>query len=240
MKEGESKAGPAVEVLRLVATLCGATALLVGGASTGSAQDVVRLDRLAESDTTGVAPGWSLREVGDAPMAEVQLEAVDGALALIMSADSAAGQAWMELDEPLDPATGTLSWEWSLAQGLQGTTLRDPDADDSAGRFFVVFGGGGLFGRPRIIFYTWGGDEAPDEAFLSHVSDRAGVVVVRNRSDSIGAWHTERRDAAADFRRVFGRDPDEIRAVGLMADTDQLGGRAEVRLRLIRWTKHGL
>lgn len=239
MNEGDSRATLPGRLLRLVVTLWGATAPLVGGATLASGQEAVRLDRLAESQaSSGVASGWRLRAVGDAPLAETRVERVDGALALILSADSAAGQAWMELDEPLDPGAGTLSWEWSLAQGLQGTSLRDPDRDDAAGRFFVVFGGAGLFGRPRIIFYSWGRDEAADEAFLSHVSDRAGVVVVRNGSDRVGDWHTERRDPAADFRRVFGRDPDEIRAVGLMADTDQLGGRAEVRLRVIRWAEH--
>ena len=74
-----------------------------------------------------------------------------------------------------------------------------------------------------------------DDAFLSHASNRFGVVVIRNGADSTGAWYTERRNPVADFRRVVGRDPDEIRAVGLMVDTDQLGGRAEVRLHTIRW-----
>ena len=230
-----------MRLLRPVVPLCVAPALLVAATGIASGQEVLRLDRFADARAkSGVGPGWNLRAVGDAPLAATRLEAVDGALALVISADSAAGQAWMELDEPLDPNVGTVSWEWSLSQGLEGTTLRDPDYDDSAGRFFVVFGGGGLFGRPRILFYSWGGAEPAGDAFLSHVSDRIGVVVVRNGSDRIGAWYTERRDPAADFRRVFGREPDEIRAVGLMADTDQTGRPAEVRLRAIRWANHGL
>ena len=62
---------------------------------------------------------------------------------------------------------------------------------------------------------------------------------MRTRADETGVWLTESRDLAADFRRVFDRDPDEVRAVGLMSDSDQLGGRAEVRLRAIRWEPHG-
>ncbi len=49
----------------------------------------------------------------------------------------------------------------------------------------------------------------------------------------------QRRSPDEDFRRAFDRDPDEIRAVGLMADTDQLGARAEVWLRDVRWESRG-
>ena len=49
----------------------------------------------------------------------------------------------------------------------------------------------------------------------------------------------QRRNPDEDFRRAFDRDPDEIRAVGLMADTDQLGARAEVWLREVRWESRG-
>jgi len=65
------------------------------------------------------------------------------------------------------------------------------------------------------------------------------VVVLRNSQDGAGRWLTERRNPDEDFRRAFDRDPDEIRAVGLMVDTDQLGARAEVWLRDVRWESSG-
>ncbi len=205
-----------------------------------SPQQGDRLDRIAEAiDGETLPPGWRLRAVGGERLPSARVEEVEGALALVLVADSAAGQAWLELDEPLDPAEGTLSWEWTISSRPGGASLRTPELDDSPARLFVVFGGGGLFRRPRILFYSWGRGEAVDDAFLSHVTDRLGVVVVRNSADSIGAKYTERRDPEADFRRVFGRDPEEIRAVGLMVDTDQLGGRAEVQLHTIRWEPMG-
>ncbi len=65
------------------------------------------------------------------------------------------------------------------------------------------------------------------------------MVVLRNSEDVTGQWLTERRNPDEDFRRAYDRDPDEIRAVGLMADTDQLGARAEVWLRDVRWESRG-
>ena len=213
-----------------------ASVLFLSLALSVAPQESVRLDRIEEaSDGGALPPGWSLRAVAGQRLPDVRVEEVEGALALVLVADSAAGQAWLELDEPLDPTAGALSWKWSISARPRGASLRIPEMDDSPARFFVVFGGGGLFRRPRVLFYSWGQDEVVDDAFLSHVTDRFGVVVIRNAADSTGAWYTERRDPEADFHRVFGRDPDEIRALGLMVDTDQMGGRAEVWLHNVRW-----
>ena len=95
-------------------------------------QDPRRLDRLeAAVDGAALPPGWNLRAVGGEPLAHTVVEDSDGTTSLLMVADSAAGQAWLELEEDLDPRTGTLSWEWSVADRPTGTSLRDPAADDS-------------------------------------------------------------------------------------------------------------
>lgn len=210
--------------------------LASGGPETSGHQTGRRLDGLDEARVGDrLPPGWEERSVGDggAPTPRV-VPGPDGPV-LRLEAHSAAGQVAREVDPPLPPRGGVLSWSWRVTARPDGTELRDPDRDDAAARLFVVFGGGGLFGRPRFVFYTWGNDEEVGDTFLSHVGDRVAVVVVRTGSDPTGAWLTERRDPAADFRRAFGREPDGIRAVGLMADTDQLGGRAVVELRSLRW-----
>ena len=209
--------------------------LVVAALLPAAGQEATRLDRMAETQPGRLPPGWDVRAVSGQRLPSVWVEKASGQSALVMVADSAAGQAWLQLDDPLDSSAGTLSWEWSVVARPRGTDLRVAERDDAAARFFVVFGGGGLFGRPRLLFYTWGGAERPDDAFLSHVSDRVGVVVVRTDADALGERHVERRDLEMDFRRVFNRDPDEVRAVGIMVDTDQLGGTAELRLHEIRW-----
>ena len=169
------------------------------------------------------------------------MDAGDAGPALELVADSAAGQAWLELEEGLDPDAGTLTWEWRVESRPSGVDLRDPAADDAPARLFVAFGDGGLLGPPRFIFYTWGRDEAVEETFLSHVGDHVGVVVVRNAADSTGAWLPEERRLAQDYRRVFGEgeEPDEITGSGLMIDTDQTGDSARVRLAGVRWIEGG-
>ena len=224
-------------------------AILLGAAGLdqlATPQASVSLDRLAEAGVgDALPPGWSLRAVrGELPTVTsvVRTYADPGAApgkAIRMVAENAAGQAWLELDDHLQPDEGLLSWRWRVDRHLTGVVLREAEFDDAPARFFVSFGGGGLFGRPRVIFYTWGDREPKGDTFISHVSGRIAVVVLRNSQDGTGQWLTERRNPDEDFRRAFDRDPDEIRAVGLMADTDQLGARAEVWLRDVRWESRG-
>jgi hypothetical protein len=199
-----------------------------------------RLDRATPGDT--LPPGWELRTVDEARTPDVRIvEAAEGGPALELIADSAAGQAWLELEEELDPGTGTLAWMWRVEARPSEVDLRDPAADDAPARLFVAFGDGGLFGPPRFLFYTWGQDEEVGEAFRSHVSDDVGVVVVRNAADSTGAWLREERDLDRDYRRVFGdgENPEPITGFGLMTDTDQTGDSARVWLRGVRWVEGG-
>jgi hypothetical protein len=60
--------------------------------------------------------------------------------------------------------------------------LQEPDLDDAPAQVFVVFGGGGLLGRPRTVFYTWGWGEEKGHTFSSHVGGRVvdGTSVCRS------------------------------------------------------------
>ena len=207
------------------------------GAPRLSAQEPIPLGGIADSQIGEAIPeGWTLRPVGGQNPPTTAVEWIDDQPAVAMRADSAAGQVWLELDRALEPEDLELSWEWRVSGHLPGAALREMERDDSPARFFVVFGGGGLFGRPRVLFYSWGGGEMRGDAFLSHVSDRLGVIVIRNSADRLSTWIEERRNLSEDFRRVFDRDPDEIRAIGVMSDTDQLGGESEAYFRSIRVT----
>lgn len=202
----------------------------------GAFADTVRLDRL-DGTRPGepLPPGWQLRGVSgeEPPLSGVAWH--ETGPAMVLTAPGAAGQCWLELGEPLDPSAGVLRWRWRVGAQLPDVDLRVPELDDAPGRFFVVFGRPGLFSRPRMIFYTWGGLEPIGDAFFSHVSDRLAVVVVRNAMDPSGVWHEETRDVAADFREVFGEEPGQITSVGLMVDTDQTGAWASVELSAAEW-----
>ena len=220
-----------------------ATGLILGVALAAQAAvaDTLRLDGLDQvSGDATVPPGWRLRAVGGEHEPVARLFRRDGRIVLSLEAQAAAGQCWRELDDPIPPGEGRLSWRWRISEHLAEVDLRDPDRDDAPARLFVVFGRGRLFSRPRMLFYTWGGAEPVGSAFPSHASDRLGVVVVRNAQDLAEVWHDESRDVASDYRAAFGEEAPDITAVGIMLDTDQLHGRASVELAELLWVSDDL
>jgi len=195
------------------------------------------LDGLASaSPGDSLPPGWSTRTVGEAPPATARVARTDGEPVLRLEADASALQLYRVVDPTLDPAAGRLAWRWRMEGMVPGADLTDPDRDDAPMRVFVVFGEPGLLTRPRTVFYSWGGGDPESRAFLSHVSDRIGVVVLRAGEEMAGRWIPESRDLSADFQGVFGEEPSEpVTAVGLMIDTEQTGTSAASELSSLRW-----
>jgi len=210
------------------------------------------LSGLAEaSPGDPLPPGWQFRAVGEAAPTSVEVvrdtsastgsssgRARQAAAALVFEATAGqAGQYWRALEEPLDAAGGTLRWRWRVDDAVPEADLLDPERDDAPARLFVVFGDGGLFSPPRVLFYSWAGDTPSPEMHLSHVDDRLAVVPLRSAaSDPLGVWLDEARDPAEDYRTAFGEEPnDPITAVGFMLDTDQTLDRAKSALAKIEW-----
>ena len=86
-----------------------------------------------------------------------------------------------------------------------------------------------------MILYSWGNTEGRGEMFLSPASGLRAVVVLERAEDADGSWHVERRDPFADYRRAFNRAAKSIIAVGVLSDTDQIGGRALAEVSDLEW-----
>lgn len=199
------------------------------------------LGRIGDARPGGsLPPGWEFRTVGDAAPSFFEVSSGASPFLLFEAANGRAGQYWRALEEPLDAAGGTLRWRWRVDDAIPGADLLDPERDDAPARLFVVFGDGGLFSPPRVVFYTWAGESPTPEMHLSHVDDRLAVVALRRAgSDPLGVWLDESRDPAEDYRTAFGEAPDDpITAVGFMLDTDQTSDRAEAALAKIEWLPH--
>ncbi|MBA4156103.1 MAG: DUF3047 domain-containing protein [Gemmatimonadetes bacterium] len=195
------------------------------------------LGRLEEARIgAALPPGWQLRPVRGvaAPTSQVVADARHGR-AIRFDARKQAGFFGIELAEPLDAAGGRLAWQWRVEEPVPGAALRDPARDDSAARFFVIFGRRGLLTPPRMIFYSWGNQEAHGAAWPSRVSGRMHIVVLRNAADGTGRWLAEERDLAADYRDAFGGEPPAVTGIGFMIDTDDTGARAVGMLGPVLW-----
>lgn len=179
-------------------------------------------------------PLWRVRAVGgfEAPRSEIAERGNERCLRL--QGTRRAAWFYRELGEPIPPVRGALQWRWRAPTAPSGADLRDPRADDAAIRVFVAFG---TLARGRMIFYTWGADEADGFAQRSHVSDRFHVVRLRGARDrgQEALELEEARNPFADYRAAFGAEPPALRVVGVMQDTDQTGGTALAELCALRW-----
>lgn len=78
------------------------------------------------------------------------------------------------------------------------------------------------------IQYIWEGKAAPETIVPNGNTGRIQKLVVKSGPSGLATWQSFTRDVRADFRRAFpGEEPGDIESVGLMTDTDSLGGKAE-------------
>ena len=52
-------------------------------------------------------------------------------------------------------------------------------------------------------------------------------VVVRSGSAELGRWLTERRDVVADFKKIYGEEPENPEAISIAIDSDDTNSAAE-------------
>jgi Protein of unknown function (DUF3047) len=141
----------------------------------------------------------------------------------------------------------TLSWRWHVAKLLPGADSETRGSDDSPARIVVSFKGdkskidapdrsamnmAKLIGGWEIPYatlqYIWEGDAKPETIIPHHTISRIQKIVVRSGERGLATWLNFERDVRADYRRAFnGEEPGEIESIGVMTDTDSLGGMAK-------------
>ena len=63
--------------------------------------------------------------------------------------------------------------------------------------------------------------------------------MLRSGPGELGQWLTERRNVVEDYRRVFGEDPEDPRALALSIDTNDTHSEAEALIGRITFTAAG-
>jgi len=61
-------------------------------------------------------------------------------------------------------------------------------------------------------------------------------VIVRSGTQDLGRWVTERRNVSEDYRKAFGEDPEDPRAIAISIDTNDTHSTAEAFLGPIVFT----
>ena len=139
-----------------------------------------------------------------------------------------------------------VEWRWRVLQPPTEADPRIASRDDSPARLVLSFHGdvNRLDFQERItlrLYHALSGEKLP-YAMLMYVwssvapvgtiapnihTDKIRTIVVE--SGSTGEWREFRRNVLEDYRRVFGEDPWDIVAVGVMTDTSNSGQKARTQ-----------
>jgi hypothetical protein len=171
----------------------------------------------------------------------------DGRTVLRARAERAASGVQCEVDHDLARGGRFLRWRWRVDALPDGADVGADDTDDACVRVVLAFGGevSTLPLRERAFFElakAFTGKDLP-YATLMYVWDaalpvgtvvsvprttRIRYVVAESGPQRLGRWVDYRRDVADDYRRAFGGEaPGRVTAVGLLTDSDDLGGTLE-------------
>ncbi|MGH2628221.1 MAG: DUF3047 domain-containing protein [Anaerolineales bacterium] len=197
-------------------------------------RDLLRLG--CGSVGVGIPPGWRIRPVHGQVAPEAEIRGDEEDLALRLTGAGRAAWFYREVKIRSSEAGGILHWSWRVHEAPSGADLRRRETDDSPMRVYVVFGKpGSLFGGSGgIIFYSFGNQDPVAYSAPSHMDDRLHLVRVDGAMDH-GRWRQHAVDPFADYRRIWGRTPPAITAIGVMQDTDQTKALAVAEIRQLEW-----
>jgi len=171
---------------------------------------------------------------------------IDGAPCIKAEANGA-WSLWVAAVPSGSAGGSLLSWRWHVPSLVAEADTTVVGKDDSAVRVVIAFKGdrskldaaeratmslakaiGGNDLPFAAIQYIWEPRVPVDTILPNANTSRIKKLVVRRELEGLNSWLSFTRDVRADFRRAFpGEEPGEIESVGLMTDTDSLGGKTE-------------
>lgn len=150
---------------------------------------------------------------------------IDGRSALrAISNNSASGYAWKKtIDLKKYPY---LNWRWRTETRLGSFDEKSRSGDDYSLRLYVIHRTPGVFGTRRWINYVWSANNTKGASWPNAFVSAAKMFVVRDQTDDLSRWYSEKRNIIDDFRNLQGIDVETIDLVALMTDTDNIQGNA--------------
>jgi hypothetical protein len=177
--------------------------------------------------TRGVPPGWEKYETPRGqPAYDFTVVEDDGRRALNLKSASEHSTIAKPVHVDLE-ATPLLAWQWKVVSLPRGADLRERATSDATGHLFVIWPRFPALVRSRLVGYVW--DPALPVGTIVKSTKTATVtfVVARTGEQGLGRWLDERRNVAADHRRIFGETPAAPGAIALSIDTNDTRSTAE-------------
>ena len=135
-------------------------------------------------------------------------------------------------------ATPILRWQWKVLTFPAGADLRERSKSDATGHLFVIWPRFPTLVRSRLVGYVWDPTLAAGTVMKSRKTGTVTFIVVRSGSEHRGQWMTEERNVVDDYRRAFGEEPEDPKAIALSIDTNDTHSSAEAVFGRIEFGGH--
>jgi len=153
----------------------------------------------------GAPEGWTLMRHSGAP--KIGLVRDGEAYYVHMQSDARSG---FGIERPLRVDLREypyLNWTWRAVQLPKGGDVRRSATDDQALQIYVVLPATGYPEKLNtpILTYIWD-NEAPKGLSVRSpkiLLRKIRYLVVRNKTDQLGQWYTEKRNVYEDYKRIF-------------------------------------
>jgi hypothetical protein len=203
------------------------------------AADVVVIEDWSEAPVghTGVPPDWAKQGWGH-PAYDFAVVEEDGRRALRLKSAGDSSNINKDIRGKVNLAeTPVLEWTWKVTALPRAADARKSETDDEAGQIYVVWPRFPQAVRSQIIGYIWDSTAPVGSTFKSKKSGTVTYVVVRSGPADLGKWITERRNVRADFKRIYGEEPEDPGGVSFGIDSDDVKGTAESYMGRIAFRK---
>lgn len=203
--------------------------LLVTGAGAAADRQVVVEDwSRYPPGTHGVPPRWVSETWGRASHVDLTVERDDGRPVLHLRSQGDRATISLDLRGRVNlNETPILEWSWKVAELPRGGDARVKRTSDLAAQVYVVWPRAPALLRSRIIGYVWDATAPAGAVFKSAKTNTITYVVLRSGPAHLGAWVSERRNVAEDYRTIYGEEPEDPGALSLSIDSNDTRSRAE-------------
>ena len=187
----------------------------------------------------GIPTGWRPYEtIGGRPAYDFTVVESDGRRALLLKSHDDHSTIARELHVDLR-ATPILEWSWKAVQLPAGGDIRRKETSDLTAHIYVIWPRFPAMVRSRLIGYVWDAAAPVQTEEKSRKTGSVHFFVLRSGPGELGRWLTERRNVLEDYRRVFGEDPEDPRALALSIDTNDTHSEAEALIGRIAFLSAG-
>lgn len=207
--------------------------------SLNDAPDLREVDTFTTSGKTGKLEGWASADKAYNELYTIGMEDNNYFLKASMKGNGSIIAKEMNYDLREFPV---ISWKWRVLKLPRGGDERYKKSGDSGAGIYLIFPSAlkpeslkNRWGikvpipdtlKPECIKYVWSTSLPAGTVTESPYSSKTKVVVLQNGTSSLNQWMMEEVNAYEDYKRLFNKEPHEVRAVGILTDADDTDSEA--------------